>query len=104
MLFFPGSEPSCRHKIFARGLNGRQFLVYSMAYAAAGDLAMVLPLPVLPNPREDALRSINLGRCPKFFRKEICGLASVCHTNATLLNLRRSSARIVTMLCGSFPR
>ncbi|HKA06864.1 MAG TPA: hypothetical protein VKD71_06370 [Gemmataceae bacterium] len=53
--------------IFARSVNGRQFLVYSMAYAAAADLAMVLPLPVPPNPPEDAVRFINLERYPTFF-------------------------------------
>src|SRR5262245_6538175 len=53
--------------IFARGVNGRQFLVYSMTYAAAGDLAMVLPLPVPPNPSEDAVRFINLEHKPTFF-------------------------------------
>jgi hypothetical protein len=34
--------------IFARSDNVRQFLVYSMSYAAPTDLAMVLPLPVPP--------------------------------------------------------
>jgi hypothetical protein len=53
--------------IFARSINGNQFLVYSMAYAAAADLAMVLPLPVPPNPPEDAVRFINLERYPTFF-------------------------------------
>ena len=53
--------------IFARSANGRQFLVYSMRYAAATDLAMVLPLPVPPNPPEDAVRFINLERYPAFF-------------------------------------
>jgi hypothetical protein len=53
--------------IFARGSNGRQFLVYRMRYAAAGDLAMVLPLPVPPRPAEDAVRFINLQRYPDFF-------------------------------------
>ncbi len=53
--------------IFARGCNGRQLLVYSMRFAAAGDLAMVLPLPVPPRPPEDAVRFINLERYPAFF-------------------------------------
>ena len=38
-----------------------------MSYAAAADLAMVLPLPVPPNPPEDAVRFINLQRYPSFF-------------------------------------
>ena len=53
--------------IFARGMNGRQVLVYSMAYAARNDLAMVLPLPVPPCPREDAVRFLNLEEYPTFF-------------------------------------
>jgi hypothetical protein len=53
--------------IFARGVNGRQYLVYSMRFAAAGDLAMVLPLPVPPRSPEDAVRFINLERYPAFF-------------------------------------
>ena len=59
--------------IFARSANGRQFLVYSMAYAAATDLAMVLPLPVPPRPPEDAVRFINLERYPAFFRDMASG-------------------------------
>jgi len=53
--------------IFARSANDKQYLVYSMVYAAAEDLAMVLPLPVPPRPTEDAVRFINLDRCPAFF-------------------------------------
>src|SRR5512145_3377158 len=53
--------------IFARGDNDRQFLVYSMSYAAPTDLAMVLPLPVPTDSSEDAVRFINLQRYPTFF-------------------------------------
>lgn len=53
--------------IFARGINGHQALVYSMAYAARSDLAMVLPLPVPPRSPEDAVRFINLEDYPGFF-------------------------------------
>jgi hypothetical protein len=53
--------------IFARGTNGQQFLVYSMSYTAAADLAMVLPLPVPPGPPEDAVRFIDLTGYPDFF-------------------------------------
>jgi hypothetical protein len=38
-----------------------------MSYAAASDLAMVLPLPIPPGVSEDALRFINLERYPTFF-------------------------------------
>jgi hypothetical protein len=53
--------------IFARGNNGSQFLVYQMTYTAVRELAMVLPLPVPPSSREDAVRFINLQAYPKFF-------------------------------------
>src|SRR5690242_3588510 len=53
--------------IFARRDNGRQFLVYGMTYAARSELAMVLPLPVPPRTREDAVRFINLERYPELF-------------------------------------
>ncbi len=53
--------------IFARGMNGRQVIVYSMAYAARSDLAMVLPLPVPPRPPEDAVRFIDLEEYAEFF-------------------------------------
>jgi hypothetical protein len=55
--------------IFARASSGgRQFLVYSMRYAAASELAMVLPLPVPPGPSEDAVRFLNLQSYPDFFQ------------------------------------
>lgn len=54
--------------LFARASSdGRQFLVYSMKYEAAGELAMILPLPVTPAPPEDAVRFIDLSGYPKFF-------------------------------------
>ncbi len=55
--------------IFARGSKeSRQFLVYSMKISAAEDLAMVLPIPVPTNSKEDAVRFINLEDYPSFFK------------------------------------
>jgi hypothetical protein len=54
-------------EIFARSADDRQFLVYGMSYAAATELAMVLPLPVPPNPSEDAVNFINLEGYSAFF-------------------------------------
>jgi hypothetical protein len=62
--------------IFARGNQGSQFLVYQMTYAAPYDLAMVLPLPVPPRPREDAVRFINLETYPLFFEHMQLGFPS----------------------------
>jgi hypothetical protein len=54
--------------IFARSVeNGRQLLVYSMTVATKQDVAMILPLPVPPNPAEDAVRFIDLKEYPDFF-------------------------------------
>jgi hypothetical protein len=55
-------------RIFARSApSGFQFLVYSMSLAAAGDLAMLLPLPVPKRPPDDAVRFLNLEGYPDFF-------------------------------------
>lgn len=55
-------------QIFARADGAaRQFLVYSMVYQAAEDLAMVLPLPVPAGSPEDAVRFIDLHGYPSFF-------------------------------------
>src|SRR5262245_50065328 len=54
--------------IFARGsADGRQFLVYSMRFAAVQDLAMILPIPTPPNSPENAVRFINLEKYPDLF-------------------------------------
>jgi hypothetical protein len=55
-------------RIFARSArDALQYLVYSMNLVAAGDLAMLLPLPVPPRPREDAVRFMNLEHFADFF-------------------------------------
>jgi hypothetical protein len=54
--------------VIVRGATGaRQFLVYAMSFVASEELAMVLPLPVPPQPPEDAVRFISLEACPDFF-------------------------------------
>ncbi len=55
-------------RIFARlSLSGTQFLVYSMTYAADGDLAMILPLPVALPASERSIRFIDLKPYARFF-------------------------------------
>jgi hypothetical protein len=55
-------------RIFARaGPDGSQYLAYQMSYSADADLAMVLPLPTPPSPREDAVRFIDLSGYARFF-------------------------------------
>jgi hypothetical protein len=54
--------------IFARSSkDGRQFLVYSMRFDAAEDLAMILPIPVPKTTPDDAVKFINLEKYPDFF-------------------------------------
>ena len=54
--------------IFARAVDGDQYLVYQMTYEAEAELAMVLPLPAPPNPSEDAVRFVDLSGYPDFFK------------------------------------
>jgi hypothetical protein len=54
--------------IFARSSNeGRQFLVYSMTLSAKEDLAMILPIPVPKQSKDDAVHFVNLEKYPDFF-------------------------------------
>lgn len=55
-------------RIFARALpDGWQRLVYQMSFRAAGDLAMILPLPVPPDSAEDAVVFEDLSGYAHFF-------------------------------------
>jgi len=60
--------------IFARpSKDNKQFLVYSMLFAAKEDLAMILPLPTPKGSPEDALKFINLEKYPDFFKDMAAG-------------------------------
>src|SRR4051794_5265300 len=60
--------------IFARaGKDGRQFLVYSMFLSAKDELAMILPLPVPKDSKEDAVKFINLEKYSDFFKDMLKG-------------------------------
>lgn len=55
-------------RIFARRLDGsRQGLAYQMSFSATVDLAMILPLPVIPGSGEKAVKFINLEEYDSFF-------------------------------------
>lgn len=55
-------------RIYARMLSpGRQAVAYQMIFAAADDLAMILPLPVAKDTGENAVDFIDLSEYPKFF-------------------------------------
>ena len=54
--------------IFARAAkDGRQFIVYSMRFKSADDLAMILPIPTPKDSAEDAVKFINLEKYEDFF-------------------------------------
>ncbi len=71
MCMFSGPVESVSStNIFARASqDGRQFLVYSMKFEAARDLAMILPLPVPEGSGEDAVKFIDLSGHTKFFEE-----------------------------------
>ena len=54
-------------KIFGRVEGRRQFLAYQMTFSAATELAMVLPIPVVPGTAEDAVSFLNLEHYHDFF-------------------------------------
>lgn len=54
-------------RIFARDLGGAQALVYDLDLSVAGDVAMILPLPVAPGLGEAALEFVDLSGYPGFF-------------------------------------
>lgn len=54
-------------RIFARLAGARQRLAYTMSFAAAEELAMVLPLPVTPGAGEAAVHFVDLSGYRTFF-------------------------------------
>lgn len=71
MCCFSGPVLSVRAtRIFARALEGeRQLVVYETAFAAASDLAMVLPIPVPEGSADDAVRFVDLSNEALFFER-----------------------------------
>jgi len=69
MCCFSGKvEAVSNTNIFARAAKGgRQYLVYSMQFKSADDLAMILPIPTPKDSAEDAVKFINLEKYPDFF-------------------------------------
>ena len=55
-------------RIFSRRLDGsQQGIAYQMEFAADTDLAMILPLPVVPGSDEKAVKFVNLEKYDSFF-------------------------------------
>jgi hypothetical protein len=69
MCCFSGNVKSVSNtRIYARSeADGRQSVVYGMHLESSNDVAMVLPIPVLPGSGEAAVHFIDLHDCPDFF-------------------------------------
>lgn len=95
-MFSQPVEEVANTRIFARAVNGRQFLLYGMNYVASDDLAMVLPLPVLPNSPEDAVRFISLEGYSDFFDDldSAFGTRGVGQPNAHSLGVSRAPLKV----------
>ena len=87
-------------KIFARDAgHGKQYLVYSMSYAASEDLAMVLPLPVPVGSKEDAVKFIDLHDYSDFFSDLFTGFLEPDAMNGAepSRGLRTAAARSIPL-------
>ncbi|MBA4067567.1 MAG: hypothetical protein C0501_28440 [Isosphaera sp.] len=74
MCCFSGKVEVAGTNIFARpGKDGRQFLVYSMRFTSAADVAMILPIPTPKDSAEDAVKFINLEKYEAFFDDMLSG-------------------------------
>lgn len=67
MCIFTGPVAVAGTRIFARLEGDQQLLAYQMEFATAGDVAMVLPLPVRRERGEGAVRFIDLSAYDGFF-------------------------------------
>jgi hypothetical protein len=91
--------------IFARpAKDGRQSLVYQMTFSAREDLAMILPLPVPPKSKEDALRFINLEAYGDFFKDMRAGFPTPPPPRAAGADRGRArpEAKLAVVEVGSF--
>jgi hypothetical protein len=91
-------------EIFARmsEKQGRQFLVYSMTFSASEDLAMVLPIPVPKNSKDDAVRFVNLEHYGHFFIDLEAGFFHPPPPRTMTKGLVASSATLPIVEVGSF--
>jgi hypothetical protein len=91
--------------IFARAAkDGRQFLVYAMRFKAGEELAMILPLPVPKDTKDDAVKFINLEKYPKFFDEMLTGfpLPRLSAPPRLAPNKPPGGAKLVIVEVGSF--
>jgi hypothetical protein len=90
-------------EIFARRDGADQLLAYSLRLSTAVDVAMILPVPVVPDAGEDALRFLDLEGYPALFRDMAsCWEVSVPRTSLPLLGGLPRAKRLVVHKVGSF--
>ena len=78
MCVFTGTAMVSDTSIFVRSSKeGRQFVAYTMILGSKEDLAMILPIPVPKNSKEDAVKFINLEKYPNFFDDMRAGFPSL---------------------------
>jgi hypothetical protein len=87
-------------RIFARSEGERQFLVYSMEFSAATDLAMILPVPVTQPCDEDSVSFINLEAYPRFFADMWGGIFPLTRGAQSAASL--SAGRLAVVDVGAF--
>ncbi|MFN8597314.1 MAG: hypothetical protein U0559_14180 [Anaerolineae bacterium] len=89
--------------IFVRASTvGKQFVVYSMKYEAANDLAMILPLPTPPASPEDAVRYIDLSGYADFFRDMRSGFVVASRGTLGVGQFALQAAKLKVHEVGSF--
>lgn len=91
-------------RIFARVIGAEQALVYSMQLSVGGDVAMILPVPVVPGAGEHALTFVDLARYPRLFEDMRSGfeLELLAAPLSRGLRLSVSRPRLVVHEVGSF--
>ena len=104
MCMFSGSVHSVAEtNIFVRASTaGKQFVVYSMKYEAANDLAMILPLPTPSASSEDAVRFIDLSSYADFFRDMHSGFVLASRGKFGIELFPAQSAKLKVHEVGSF--
>src|SRR5688500_6515076 len=89
-------------RIFARVSGGRQLLAYQMKFAAAGDVAMVLPIPSPAGSAENAVAFIDLTVDPWFFSQLAAAFASTGSLGAPEASAGLAIDGLVVHEVGSF--
>ncbi|TLD70411.1 hypothetical protein FEM03_11810 [Phragmitibacter flavus] len=81
-------------RIFARLGDGvNQFIAYAMSIGANEELAMVLPVPVVPNSGEKAMKFIDLSKYPRFFEDMESGFPALRRKQAGPFSTDRATPR-----------